>query len=46
MAALQHYSGLDEGALYRFHWVFPSNKTIRGALGFGSRSEVGRSTRR
>jgi serine protein kinase len=41
MAALQHYSGLDEGALYRFHWVFPSSKTIRGALGFGSRSEVG-----
>jgi predicted Ser/Thr protein kinase len=41
MAALQHYSGLDEGALYRFHWVFPSNKTVRGALGFGQRSEPG-----
>jgi predicted Ser/Thr protein kinase len=37
MAALQHYSTLDEGALYRFHWVFPSNKTMRGALGFGQR---------
>ena len=40
MAALQHYSTLDEGALYRFHWVFPSNKTIRGALGFGQRGEA------
>ncbi len=35
MAALEHYSGLDVGALYRFHWVFPSNKTVRGSLGFG-----------
>ena len=24
MRALEHYSTLDEGALYRFHWVFPS----------------------
>jgi predicted Ser/Thr protein kinase len=36
MAALEHYSTLDEGALYRFHWVFPSQKTIRGSLGFAS----------
>src|SRR5215472_6633094 len=34
MAALEHHSTLDEGALYRFHWVFPSQKTIRGNLGF------------
>src|SRR5260370_27259810 len=34
MAALEHYSTLDEGALYRVHWVFPSQKTIRGSLGF------------
>ena len=33
--ALEHYSTLDDGALYRFHWVFPSQKTIRGPLGFG-----------
>jgi len=32
---LEHYSTLDEGALYRFNWVFPSTKTIRGSLGFG-----------
>src|SRR5215472_3001392 len=34
MAALEHYSTLDDGALYRFNWVFPSQKTIRGSLGF------------
>ncbi len=34
MAALEHYATLDEGALYRFHWVFPSQKTMRGSLGF------------
>jgi predicted Ser/Thr protein kinase len=33
--ALEHYSTLAEGALYRFHWVFPSRKTVRGAIGFG-----------
>ncbi|MCC6527354.1 MAG: serine protein kinase PrkA [Polyangiaceae bacterium] len=36
MRALEHYSTLPEGALYRFHWVFPSRKTVRGAIGFGS----------
>ncbi len=41
MAALEHYSTLDEGALYRFNWVFPSNKTIRGSLGFGQRGDAG-----
>lgn len=35
LRALEHYSSLDEGALYRFHWVFPSKKTVRGAIGFG-----------
>ena len=35
LRALEHYSTLDEGALYRFHWVFPSRKTVRGAIGFG-----------
>jgi len=34
MAALENYSTLDEGALYRFNWVFPSQKTMRGSLGF------------
>jgi serine protein kinase len=35
MAALENYSTLDDGALYRFNWVFPSGKTVRGSLGFG-----------
>jgi predicted Ser/Thr protein kinase len=37
MAALEQYSMTDEGALYRYSWVFPSNKTVRGTLGFGQR---------
>ena len=37
MRALEHYSTLDEGALYRFNWVFPSSKTLRGSLGFGQK---------
>ncbi len=46
MSALEHYSTLDEGALYRFHWVFPSQKIIRGSLGFAhdkSRGDVAQS---
>ena len=35
LRALEHYSVLDEGAVYRFHWVFPSRKTMRGSIGFG-----------
>jgi predicted Ser/Thr protein kinase len=35
LRALEHYSTLDEGALYRFHWIFPSRKTSRGSIGFG-----------
>lgn len=35
LRALEHYSTLDGGALYRFHWVFPSKKTVRGSIGFG-----------
>src|SRR5207247_10916971 len=41
MQALEHYSTVDEGALYKFHWVFPSQKTIRGSLGFGGRPGEG-----
>ena len=36
MSALENYSTLDEGALYRFNWIFPSKKTIKGTLGFGN----------
>jgi predicted Ser/Thr protein kinase len=37
MRALEHYSTLAEGALYRFHWVFPNEKTLRGVIGFGGK---------
>jgi predicted Ser/Thr protein kinase len=33
--ALEHYSTLDEGALYRFSWIFPATKHTRGGIGFG-----------
>ncbi|MBA3376609.1 MAG: serine protein kinase PrkA, partial [Actinobacteria bacterium] len=39
MRALEHYSTIDEGALYRFNWVFPSSKTVRGGLGFGQKDQ-------
>lgn len=35
--ALEHYSTRPEGALYRFHWVFPNEKTLRGVIGFGGK---------
>lgn len=45
MRALEHYSSVNEGALYRFHWVFPSERTLRGAIGFGgSKNAAARDT--
>ncbi len=37
MRALEHYSSLDEGALYRFHWVFPNQGKLKGSIGFSGR---------
>ncbi len=40
--ATEAYSRIPEGALYRFHWVFPSDRRLKGGgLGFGSREGVG-----
>ena len=33
--AMEHYSTLDEGALYKFNWIFPSQKLTKGGIGFG-----------
>ena len=33
--AMEDYSRKEEGALYRFNWVFPSEKLIKGSIGFG-----------
>lgn len=40
MTALEHFSTLPEGVLYRFHWVFPSKASTRGAIGFGDKPGV------
>jgi predicted Ser/Thr protein kinase len=41
--ALEHYSTLEEGALYRFNWIFPSQKLQRGGIGYrgGASAEGG-----
>jgi predicted Ser/Thr protein kinase len=39
---MEAYSRTREGALYRFHWVFPSERRLKGGgLGFGPRAEGG-----
>ena len=38
MRALEHYSKTDDGALYRFSWVFPRG-TDGKTIGFGSRDD-------
>jgi len=40
--ALEHYSGTPEGALYRFHWIFPTERIERGGLGFGTGGRSGK----
>ncbi len=39
---MEAYSRTKEGALYRTHWVFPSERTLRGGtgVGFGTRAET------
>jgi serine protein kinase len=32
---LEHYSTLEDGALYRFSWIFPAQKHTKGGIGFG-----------
>jgi len=32
--ALQHYSNQDDGALYRFNWIFPTEKVSKSGIGF------------
>src|SRR3569833_1366734 len=42
--ALEYYSTLDEGALYRFNWIFPSQQLQKGGLGFGGGFPTGTAT--
>ncbi|MBK8482113.1 MAG: serine protein kinase PrkA [Proteobacteria bacterium] len=37
--AMEHYSSLDEGALYCFSWVFPTQAIERAGIGFGGAAE-------
>jgi predicted Ser/Thr protein kinase len=37
--ALEFYSSTDEGALYRFSFVFPSERVAKKSLGFGTGDE-------
>ena len=39
--ALEHYSTLDEGALYRFSWVFPTQRSMKSGIGFGGAGGAG-----
>jgi serine protein kinase len=38
--AIEHYSQLDEGALYRFNWVFPTQNVSKGGIGFGGHDAI------
>jgi predicted Ser/Thr protein kinase len=37
---LEHYSTLEDGALYRFSWIFPTQKHTRGGIGFGGNADA------
>ncbi len=40
--AMEAYSRTRDGALYRYHWVFPAERKLRGGgLGFGPREDAG-----
>jgi predicted Ser/Thr protein kinase len=38
MRGLEHYSETSEGALYRYNWIFPVEKYLKGGLGLASYS--------
>jgi serine protein kinase len=40
-AGMEAYSREPQGALYRLGWVFPSEKLIKGSIGFGERVPTG-----
>ncbi len=36
---MEHYSKLPDGALYRFNWIFPSDKMKGGSIGFSDEKD-------
>ena len=41
---IEHYASLEEGALYRFQWVFPRREPGRGVVGFMNTGESSSAT--
>jgi predicted Ser/Thr protein kinase len=41
LRALEDYSRRPEGARYRLNWVFPSEKLVKGSIGFGGAATSG-----
>src|SRR5260221_1714052 len=41
--ALEDYSRHDEGAVYRFNWIFPNERLVKGSIGFGDKVPEGQS---
>jgi serine protein kinase len=37
--AMEAYGRTPQGAQYRFNWIFPSEKYMKGAIGFGEKTE-------
>ncbi len=35
---MEQYSTQPDGALYTFNWIFPSEKLVKGSIGFGDRA--------
>jgi predicted Ser/Thr protein kinase len=35
--ALEDYSRKPEGAVYRFNWIFPNERLVKGSIGFGDK---------
>ena len=44
--AMEHYSALEEGALYRFNWIFPAQKLTKGGSAFLAASTTTGQSRR
>ncbi len=38
MKGLEHYSETPDGAMYRFNWIFPVDRAVKGGLGLGTYS--------
>lgn len=37
---MEAYSRTAEGATYRFNWIFPSEKLVKGSIGFGGEKDA------